>query len=262
MKNYLKLLFILSLVTMFSCRSSRELIYLKDFIPNDIIKGLPIQTTEHILRTGDILYVSIKSMNAEVNVLYDPESNRETNSYDSYYKYTTPSGAYLYGFEINKDGDINLPMLGKIKVAGYSQSETEQIVQKKADEFLNDAIVKVKLLSFKVTILGEVSNQGVYYNYDNSLTVIEALAMANGTTDLATIKKIMVVRSLSEGNKSYMLDLSSKNVYLSEAFYLHPDDYVIVQPDKYKNFQLNSQTYSLVFSSLSVLFVVLGFVLK
>ncbi|MDO9579810.1 MAG: polysaccharide biosynthesis/export family protein [Bacteroidales bacterium] len=262
MKYYLKLLFILSLVSMFSCRSSRELIYLKDFKPNDIIKGLPIQTTEHILRTGDILYVSIKSMNAEVNMLYDPESNMETTSYYSYQKYTTPSGAYLYGFEINKEGNINLPMLGKIKVAGYSQSEIEQIVQKKADEFLNDAIVKVKLLNFKVTILGEVRNPGAYYNYNNSITVIEALALANGNTDFATIKKVMVVRPLPEGNKSYMLDLSSKNVYLSEAFYLHPNDYVFVQPDKYKNFNLNSQAYSLIFSSLSVFFAVLGFVIK
>lgn len=262
MKIYLKLLFILSLVTMFSCRSSQELIYLKDATPNDIIKGLPIQTTEYILKAGDILYVSIKSMNAEVNMLYNPESNMEINSYASYQKYTTPSGAYLYGFEINKEGNLNLPMLGKIKVAGYPQSEIEQIVQKKADEFLNDAIVKVKPLNFKVTILGEVRNPGAYYNYNNSITVIEALALANGNTDFATIKKVMVVRPLPEGNKSYMLDLTSKNVYLSEAFYLHPNDYVIVQPDKYKNFQLNSQAYSLIFSSLSVLIAVLGFVLK
>jgi hypothetical protein len=72
----------------------------------------------------------------------------------------------------------------------------------------------------------------------------------------------MVVRRFPGGNKSYLLDLSYKNVYLSEAFYLQPNDYVIVQPDKYKNFQLNSQAYSLVFSSMSILLAVLGFVLK
>ena len=85
--------------------------------------------------------------------------------------------------------------------------------------------------------------------------------MANGNTDYATIQKVMVIRDFPEGKKTFMLDLSSKNVYLSEGFYLQPDDYVMVQPDKHKNLQLNSQAYSLVLSSLSVLIAVLGFVI-
>jgi len=263
MKQTFQLLLLLSLTLFYSCRSSQELIYLKDAADNDIISKLPAQTTEHIIKSGDILYVSIKSMNPEVNMLFNPESTMEAgNNGMSYQKFTTPSGAYLYGFEIDAEGNIKLPMLGKIKLAGIAISQAEPVVQKKADEFLNDAIVKVKLLNFKVTVIGEVRNPGVYYNYNNSITVIEALALASGNTDFASIKKVMVVRPFPDGNKSYLLDLSSKNTYLSEAFYLHPNDYVIVQPDKYKNFQLNSQAYSLIFSSLSVLIAVLGFVLK
>lgn len=262
MKKYLKLLYLLSLVSMFSCRSSQELIYLKDAIPNDILKGLPIQTTEHILKTGDILYISIKSMNPEINTLFNPESNMESSTYASFQKYTTPSGAYLYGFEIDAEGNIKLPMLGKINVAGVSQLQVEVIIQKVADQSLKEAIVKVKLLNFKITVLGEVRNPGVYYNYNNTMTVIDALALANGNTDFATIKKVMVVRATPEGNKPYMLDLTSKEMYLSEAFYLHPNDYVLVRPDKYKNFQLNSQAYSLIFSSVSILLAVFGFVLR
>lgn len=259
MKNYWKLFFILCLAVQFSCRSSKDLIYLKDAGNNEIIKGL---TTEYILKTGDILYVSIKSMSPEVNILFNPESNMETSQGYGFQKYTTPSGAYLYGYEVDNDGNIKLPMLGKIKVSGIRISQVESIVQKKADESLNDAIVKVKLLNFKITVTGEVRIPGAYYNYNNSITVLEAMALANGNTDFATIKKVMVVRPLLDGNKSYLLDLSSKNIYLSEAFYLQPNDYVIVQPDKYKNFQLNSQAYSLFFSSLSMLLAVLGFVLK
>jgi len=261
MKNRTRILCILSILTAFSCRSSKELIYLKDVNPNEIIKGLPSQTTEHILKTGDILYVSIKSANNDVNQLYNPESTMEVNSGQSFQKFTTPSGAYLYGFEIDKEGDVKLPMLGNIKVSGHSQSEAEQIVQKKADESLSGAIVKVKLLNFKITVMGEVRNPGVYYNYNNSINLIEALAMASGNTDFATIKDVMVVRPSAEGNKTYMLDLTSKDVYASEAFYLHPNDNIIVRPDKNKNTQLNSQAYSLFLSSTSVLVTVLGFLL-
>jgi len=262
MKNYWKLLFILSFAFLVSCRSSQDLIYLKDAANNETIKGMPVQQSEYTLKTGDILYVSIKSMNPEVNVLFNPETNMETSSYGSYQKFITPSGAYLYGYEIDATGSIKLPMFGKIQVSGLPLSEVEPAVQKKADEFLNDAIVKVKLLNFKITVLGEIRVPGTYYNYNNSITVLEALAMANGNTDFASIKKVMVVRTVAESRKTYMLDLSSKHIYSSEAFYLKPNDYVIVQPDKYKNFQLNSQAYSLIFSSLSILLAVLGFITK
>jgi len=262
MNQNLKLIFILLMGTMFSCRSSKDLIYLKNAASNVPIPRLAIQSTEHIIKSGDILYISIKTMNAQVNALFNPESNMETTTGMGFQKYTTPSGAYLYGFEIDSDGSINLPMMGKIHVVGVSVFQSEQIVQKKANEFINDAIVKVKLLNFKITVTGEVRNPGVYYNYNNSITVIEALAMANGNTDYATIKKVMVIRPGTIENNSYFLDLSTIDIFSSEAFYLQPNDYVIVQPDKHKNFQLNSQAYSLTFSSISILLAVLGFVLK
>ncbi len=261
MENYSKILCFFLLIAVFSCRSSKELIYLKDAASNDNIKGLPKQVTEHILETGDILYVSIKSTNNDVNLLYNPESTMEANSGYSYQKFTTPSGAYLYGFEIDKSGEVKLPMLGSLKLAGQTQVGAEQVIQKKADESLSDAIVKVKLLNFKITVMGEVRSPGVYYNYNNSINLIEALAMAGGNTDYATIKDVMVVRPSADGNKSYMLDMTSKDIYLSEAFYLHPNDNVIVRPDKNKNTQLNSQAYSLFLSSTSVLVTVLGFLL-
>jgi polysaccharide export outer membrane protein len=263
MNKYTRFLLIVWLAAVFSCRSSQELIYLQDTsITNGRINGLPVDSTEHILQAGDILYVSIKSMNAEVNALFNPESNMESTNSMGYQKFTNPSGAYLYGFEIDPSGIIKLPMLGNLQVAGFSVPEVETIVQKKADEFINDAIVKVKLLNFMVTVMGEVRSPGVYYNYKNTLTVLEAVAMAGGNTDFAAIKKVMVVRPGPQGNQSYMLDLSSKESFMSEAFYLRSNDYVIVQPDQYKNFQLNSQAYSLIFSSLSVLLAVLGFVIQ
>ena len=177
----------------------------------------------------------------------------EVNNGQSYLKYTTPSGAYLYGFEIDKSGDVKLPMLGSAKVAGLTQLGAEQVIQKKADETLTDAIVKVKLLNFKITVMGEVRTPGVYYNYNNSINLFEALAMAGGNTDYATIKDVMVLRPTPEGNKTFLLDLSSKDVYLSEAFYLHPNDNIIVRPDKHKNLELNGQAISLILSSASAL---------
>lgn len=247
----------------FSCRSSKELIYFKDADDNEKITGLP---KEYTLKPGDILYVSIKSISPEVNALFNPESGMEAGARMSsgyeYSKFASPSSAYLYGFEVYTDGNIKLPMLGKINVLERTLSEAEKIVQKKADEFLNDAVVKVKLLNFKVTVTGEVRNPGAYYNYNNSISVLEAVAMAGGHTDFASINNIKVIRRYPDENKSFLINLTEKDIYQSEAFFLQPNDYVIVQPDKYKNFQLNSQAYSLFFSSISLLLAVLGFAIK
>lgn len=262
MKNYSKILLTLSLIVLFSCRSSKEFIFLQDAANEEIMKSMPAHTSDHNLKNGDILYVSINSMSPEVNVLFNPEKNMETNGYNSFEKYTTPSGAYLYGYEIDEDGDITLPMLGKIKVSGIPVSQVESVVRKKADEFLKDAIVKVKLLNYKVTVLGEVRNPGDYYNYNNSISVLQAIAMANGNTDYSTIKKVMVVRPLPDGNKSYLLDLTTKDMYLSDAFYLEPNDYVIVQPDKNKFWQINGQAISIYLSSISILLVTYGLLFK
>lgn len=259
--TFIQILAFTVLLSLFSCRNSKELIYMKDVANNQMIKALSDSITEYVIKPGDILYVSIKSMNAEVNALFNPESSMEMQSSNSYQKFTTPQGAYLYGFEVNEQGDLTLPMLGDIPVAGNVQSDIEGIVQQWANKYLKEAIVKVKLLNYKVTIMGEVKSPGVYYNYNNNFTILEALAMANGNTDYANINRITVIRPQPNGKKAMVLDLSLKESWLSEGFYLHPNDYVLVEPDKHKNFQLNSQAYSMVISSVSLLLAVIGLLL-
>uniref|UniRef100_UPI0032164239 polysaccharide biosynthesis/export family protein n=1 Tax=uncultured Draconibacterium sp. TaxID=1573823 RepID=UPI0032164239 len=256
-KPFPLLLALLSL-SLFSCRSSKELIYMKDVQNNQMIKALADSVTEYIIEPGDILYVSIKSMNAEVNALFNPESNMETQTGNTYQRFTTPQGAYLYGYEVNEQGNLKLPIIGDIPIAGLPNSEIEKLVQTYADKYLKEAIVKVKLLNYKVTITGEVKKPGVYYNYNNTFTVMEALAMANGNTDYANITNILVIRPQPGGQKAMILDLSASNAWMQKGFYLHPNDYIFVEPDKHKNFQLNAQMYSMIISSASLLLAVFG----
>lgn len=254
--------YLLVILAFFSCRSSQELVYMKDFSNQEIIKHLPLEDTEHLLKTGDILYVSIKSMNPEVNQVFNPESVMENGGVNSFQKYTTPNGAYLYGYEINGDGFITLPIIGDVNVEGVPLSKVKDVVQKKANEYVKDAIVNVKLLNFKVTVVGEVKSPGVFYNYNNTLTVLEAIAMANGNTDYASLQNIVVIRPIEDGSKTYKLNLGSKEVFNSEAFYLKPNDYVIIQPDKHKNLQLNSQLFSLSLSTVSTTIAILALILN
>lgn len=260
------LLFVMSLISfLFSCRSSKDIILLKDVESGENINLLNDTITQYLVQPGDVLYLSIKSINKDINSLFNPESNMESNSGNSSYtsaqRYTTPQGAYLYGYEINKDGKINLPIMGYIDVLNKSQEQIQILLQEKTDFYVKDAVVKVKLLSFRVTVLGEIRSPGIYYNYSNNFTILDAIAMANGHNDFANIKKVLVIRKLNEINKTYRLDLQNKEAWKSEAFYLHPNDYIIVEPLKNKNITLNSQGFSMIISSMSMMLAIIGFIL-
>ncbi len=264
MKQYYPIIAVtlFALIALSGCRSSEELIYLKDVSQDEWTKGLPDTETEYLVKAGDILYVSVKSLNPEVNTLFNPEEGMQQSTGTGFQKYTTPAGAYLYGYEVDPNGNLNLPVLGSIAVKGHLQEAVEKLVQERADLYLKDATVKVKLLNYKVTVLGEVRSPGVYYNYNNDFTVLEALAMANGNTDYGNITKVMVMRPEAGGKRTYLLDLSSKEIFKSPAFYLHPNDYVFVEPGKNKNFQMNSSAISVMFSSFSMLLAVIGLIIR
>lgn len=244
-----------------SCRSKKDFIYLKDISDKEIIDSETNSNfDDYRIKPGDILYVSIKSLEPEVNMLFNSEEGTNLGASNSFQKFTTPQGSYLYGFEVNTDGNLVMPILGSVPVAENTQVQVEEIVQKYADKFLKDAVVKVKLLNYRVTVLGEVKSPGIYYNYNNRLTVLDAIAMANGNSDYSNISKVTVMRTTDEGKIAMKMDLTKKGSVIAQGFYLQPNDYVFVEPASNKSLQVNSVAYSLIISSISVLIAVLALV--
>lgn len=242
-----------------SCRNSKQLIYFKDTMDNEKVTSLQEDATTYKIKEGDILYVSIKSLDPEINVLFNPESYMEgANITNQFQKYTTPQGAYLYGYEIDNNGAVNLPILGAVPVAGLTQKEAEKTIQQYANKYIKDAIVKAKLLNYRITVLGEVQRPGIYYNYNNSITVLEAVALANGNNDFANISKVVVIRPTADGEEIMKLDLTKKDAFMSKGFYLYPNDYVFVEPAKNKTLQMNSMAFSLLFSTVSMALAIIA----
>jgi polysaccharide export outer membrane protein len=239
-----------------SCKTSKEMVYLNNTEDQEELKGLPGNISEYIIKTNDNLYVDIQSMSPEVNAMFNP-TKAVGAAGGTQQNFGQPSSQYLNGFQVDLSGNISLPVIGDVGVAGLSLIEARKSIQAKADEYLKDAVVKVKLLSFKITVLGEIKSPGVYYNYNNHMTVLEGIGMASGVTDYGRIQKVLVMRTTEKGSKTFRLDLSNKKFLSSEAFFLQPNDVVYVEPDKYKNVKLNSPMYSLFLSTISTLILVL-----
>jgi len=245
-------------VALFSCKTSEDLTYLKDMNDQELQDQLPKKPADYRIKQNDNLYVKILTMNPEVNMLFS-QSQSLQSTIGTQQMYSDPTSQFLNGNIVDKNGEITLPILGNIKVEGLTVSEAQAIVNKKAGEYLKEYTVQVKLLSFKITMLGEFRMPGVYYNYNNNITVLEAISRAGGVTDFSRLSRVMVVRTTPAGYKSFKIDLASKKLLESEAFYLQPDDIVYAGPDKNKNISLNSTTYSLLLSSLTTLLVIMQF---
>ena len=126
------------------------------------------------------------------------------------------------------------------------------MIQTYVDKVFKNTTVDCKLLSFKFTVIGEVTcSRDHILNYNNYLTVLEAIGRAGGVGDFGNRHKILVVRPVDKGTKTFTLNLQDKQILSSEAYFLLPNDVVIVQPLSQKIFNLNLPTISFIISSFT-----------
>jgi polysaccharide export outer membrane protein len=237
-----------------SCQSTRNMIYLKNAADRDTTMVYAQPEKKYLISTDDILFVRVLTGNPEISALYNntPSSGISTSM-------SSEADQYINGFTVDDNGQIKLPVLGALKVKGLTLQEIEKHVQAEADKYLVDATVIVRLLNYKVTVLGEVSRPGVYSHYNDQLTILEAIGKAGDITDLGDKRNIMVIRPHPKGRITYQIDLTEKELLTSPAFFLKPNDVVYVKPSGSKAFQINLPTMSMILSSATTIIVLLQY---
>jgi polysaccharide export outer membrane protein len=258
MRIPLRILFIAFLVPLiFSCTSHKKLRYLSNLDTTAVQQFFPLEQPDYRVQYQDILYINISTLNPEMNELLNPGSQRY-----AYSTFRDESNIYIFGYTVSDSGTITIPILGEIPVVGLTVDGVKKAIKIRSKEFLKDAVVNVKLISFKFTVIGEVNRPGTYRNYNNQLTVLDAIGMAGDISDYGNRKELLVVRPSREGTRTYRIDVQDKNLLQSEGYFLLPNDIVIVEPIKSKPFQLNIPTLTLVLTSISTLILVLSFITR
>lgn len=247
MKHIQFYLFVL-LILLGSCTSQKKLAYLNNLPEISGEETFTMSIPDYKIQPRDILYITIKAMLPDGSINDFLTSQRSVGG-----SYITQgeSGGYIYGYDVNPFGNIILPAIGPIKVAGLSLDDTRILIQTFADKVFKNSTVECKLLSFKFTVLGEVRLPGSYMNYNNYLTVLEAIGRAGGLNDFGRRDRILVIRPISNGTKTYKLNLQDKKILESEAYFLLPNDVVIVEPESKKIFNLNLPTFSFILTGLT-----------
>jgi len=247
MKNLTQIL-ITAIFLATGCTSQQKLAYLSNLPETGGQETFTMEIPDYRIQPRDILYITVKAMLPDGTINDFLTSAR---SYGSSYITQGESGGYLYGYDVNTEGNIVLPVVGPIKVGGLTLEETRKLLQESADKVFKNSTVECKLLSFKFTVIGEVRAPGTYINYNNYLTVLEAIGRAGGVGDYGNRSNVLVVRPVDKGTKTYKLNLQDKNILSSQAYFLLPNDVVIVEPLKQKIFNMNLPTISFILTAVT-----------
>lgn len=246
MKNKTIFLPLILLGLVFSCTTQQKITYLND-LGDTATFTLPTSPVYHI-QNKDILYIRVFSLNKDMNDIMN--GTGASGAQSSMYVGQSEGSAYLTGYTVNDSGCITLPLAGQVSVLGKTLDQVTTAVQQAVNKYIKDASVDVKLLSFKFTVLGEVNRPGTYRNFNNQLTVLEAIGMAGDINIYGDRSHVIVLRSTTYGTKTYRFNLHKKDILQSEAFYLLPNDVVYVQPIKTKSFALNMPVVSFFLTTL------------
>ena len=201
------------------------------------------------IESNDLLDIKLVSANDDASKLFTPPIDNSKSAI-SYSSGVAARGGYL----VDVDGILELPFIGKMKVAGKTRSELESEIESKLSDYIKEPIIQIQIINFKITVLGEVGNPGTFNVPNEKITIFEALGVAGDLNITGKRKDIIVIREVGKKRMEFTVDLTSKDIFHSPVYFLKQNDLIYVSPNKAKiNTSSYSQIYMPILSSLSLL---------
>ena len=230
-KSKFAVLLLLSIFIFSSCITNRDLEYIRS---NKEIKEVKANKQDYRLQVGDLLSVQISTVTEQLHDFFNKEQSSNAQ--------LMVQNPYLYGYLIKDDGFLNLPSFGQVKAEGFTLSELENIIKQIAVSYFEQPVVKLNIINFEVSILGEVNSPGTYKIVDPETNILYALSLAGDMTQFGSRKKVKVIRNKNEINRVFYVDLTTNEVLNNTDFMLQPHDIIYVAPLKKKFYAFNNIT--------------------
>jgi polysaccharide export outer membrane protein len=212
-----------------SCRTQKPLPNYLENIKDSTDKGL-VQITELRIQKNDILSIQIYSTSTR------PELS------DNLYNLREATGAgqstAVAGFLVDAKGNIEHPRLGVFHAEGLTKDELAALIKKRIEgpipdsAVLKDPTVIIRYLNLKITVLGEVGNQGVISIPGEKVTILEAVGLAGGINEFGLKDQVRVIREVDGKREIGMVNLASDSLFISPFYNLQQNDVILVQTTK------------------------------
>jgi len=241
---------LVSVLFSFSCTPYKTVPYFQDLKKDSILREKITNYSPLIIQPGDLLALQVTSLNHDADAVFNYNLERP-NGLNAVGRAEQTA---VFGYLVDPSGNIHLPLAGNVKVSGLTSDAISALLETKLSDYLTGANIKVRIQNFKVSVMGDVKNPGVYNIPDERVTLPEALTMAGDLNTTGIRNNILLVREI-EGKREYIrLDLGSKSIFNSPYFYLKNNDMIYVQPNRDKVAATDSafQKVALLISALSL----------
>lgn len=246
--------FCMAIVFMASCVSNKKVTLLqrsdlnvKNLPKDTIVRTYAIDTFQYRIQPNDIISVRFESLSAE-ELDFLSDNNAQQN-------FQLQGGnALLIGELVDENGEISYPFIGKVRVAGLTVFEIQEKLQRISNQYIESPTVKVRLLNYRITVLGEVNQEGTLSLNNNRVSMLEAIGISGGFSDLADRANVKLIRQKGNQTEVQYINLLDEDFINSPFYYVYQGDVLIVPPLKQRPFRnYFGQNLALFVSSVSVL---------
>lgn len=248
----------LAALLMSSCVTNKKYVLLqkedvnvKDLPKDSVVRTYDLQSYEYRIQPEDNISVRFESLTPQEYDIFNRNNQQQNQN-------LTQGNALLIGELVDPAGEIAYPVIGKVKVAGLTVYEAQNKLQQIADQYLESPIVKVRLINFRFTLLGEANAEGTVILPNNRVGYIEAIGLAGGLTDLADKRNIKLIRQEDGKAEVRYINLLDETFINSPEYYVHQNDILIIPALRQRPYRKYfGENLSLIISSLSLLLITL-----
>lgn len=214
------------ILLLFSCGPKKDMIYMdKDINYNAEITQAKFQGNKLLI--GDVLDIKVTGYDEIAIKPFNLGTITQINNNG-----VGGSSSTDLAYTIDKEGEINFPTLGKIKVAGFTIDELKSDLEERLKKYLVEPIVIIKQNNLKITFLGEFNNKGMVSYTNEKLNILQAVALAGGTNDNTDLKNIRLIRNIEGKDQTVTLDITDYNISNSPYYYIQNNDILYALPNR------------------------------
>jgi polysaccharide export outer membrane protein len=264
MKSHsIKLIILLAAALIVSCVPGKKVAYLQykneynepeTIVKDSLIRKYMTGELAYRLQPGDMLDVKISTMTP---LIYNPFADADRTLIPGQQMVQTQEPSRQLqstGYYVEPNGMLNLPVLGRIYVEGFTIGQAEDALEAHVVKYLEKPVVRLKLQNYRFTVIGEVTENATITSGDNSLTLLQALGMAGGASEFADLSRVKVLRHYDAETYVFYVNLLSEEFLSSPFYFVQPGDVIVVSPLKQRSYlKYMSPNLSVLTASISLL---------
>jgi polysaccharide export outer membrane protein len=247
-RKILQLYSIAIIAVLSSCHAYKNIPYYQNLDRSRVTEEAINNYSPLKIQPGDILGINVNTTTPDGSAVFGTSLNRPMGN-NSEPVTVNP----VYGYMVDPSGNIQVPFIGSVNVKGLTTDEVAKQLSNSLVTYLTKPIVNVRIINFKISIMGDVLRPDVYTIANQHININEALSLAGDLNITAKRKNVLLIRELDGKRQYYTIDLTQKDLFNSPYYYLKNNDILYIEPDrnKYDTVDRSYRTTTLAISAVS-----------